>query len=108
VLEENMYAIIRTGGKQYQVSPGERVRVEKLAGAIGDTVEIDDVLLVADGDEVKVGQPVLQGVKVSARIVEQDKAKKVLVFKKKRRKGYRVKRGHRQPFTALEINGISA
>jgi len=103
-----MYAIIRTGGKQYQVSPGERVRVEKLAGAIGDTVEIDDVLLVADGDEVKVGQPVLQGVKVSARIVEQDKAKKVLVFKKKRRKGYRVKRGHRQPFTALEINGISA
>lgn len=103
-----MYAIIRTGGKQYQVSPGERVRVEKLAGAVGDTVEIDDVLLVADGDEIKVGQPVLEGVKVSARIVEQDKAKKILVFKKKRRKGYRVKRGHRQPYTALEIKDISA
>lgn len=103
-----MYAIIRTGGKQYQVAPGERVRVEKLAGDVGDTVEIDDVLLVADGGEIKVGQPVLEGAKVSARIVEQDKAKKVLVFKKKRRKGYRVKRGHRQPYTALEIKEISA
>lgn len=103
-----MYAIIRTGGKQYQVAPGERVRVEKLAGDVGETVEIADVLLVAEGDDVKIGRPVLDGVKVSARIVEQDKAKKVLVFKKKRRKGYRVKRGHRQPYTDLEIKEISA
>ena len=103
-----MYAIIRTGGKQYQVAPGERVRVEKLAGEIGDTVELADVLLVADGEDVKIGQPVVDGAKVTAQIVEQDKAKKVLVFKKKRRKGYRVKRGHRQPYTALEIKEISA
>jgi len=103
-----MYAIIRTGGKQYQVAPGERVRVEKLAGAVGDTIELSDVLLVADGENVTVGQPVVSGAKVMARIVEQDKAKKVLVFKKKRRKGYRVKNGHRQHFTALEIKEISA
>lgn len=101
-----MYAIIRTGGKQYQVAPGERLRVEKLAGEIGDTVELDEVLLVADGGEIKVGQPVVEGAKVTARIVEQDKAKKINVFKKKRRKGYRLMKGHRQPFTALEIKEI--
>jgi len=103
-----MYAIVRTGGKQYQITAGDQVRVEKLAGEVGDTVELADVLLVADGDDVKIGQPVLEGAKVTARIVEQDKAKKVLVFKKKRRKGYQVKRGHRQPYTALEIKEITA
>lgn len=103
-----MYAIIRTGGKQYQVAPGERLRVEKLTGDVGDTVELTDVLLVADDAEVKVGQPVVEGAKVTAQIVEQGKAKKVLIFKKKRRKGYQVKRGHRQHFTALEIKDISA
>jgi len=102
-----MYAIIRTGGKQYQVAPGERLRVEKLDGNIGDNIEIADVLMVADGDSIKVGQPVLEGAKVSAKIVEQDKAKKVVVFQKKRRAGHRVKNGHRQPFTSLEIQGIT-
>ncbi len=101
------YAIIRTGGKQYQVSAGSRVRVEKIAGNVGDTVELKDVLAVFDGDNAKIGQPTVEGAVVVARIVEQDKAKKVLVFKKKRRKGYRVKRGHRQMYTALEISGIS-
>ena len=108
VVEATMYAIVRTGGKQYQVAPGERLRVEKLAGDIGETVELTDVLLVADGEEVKIGQPVVEGAKVTAQIVEQDKAKKVLVFKKKRRKGYKVKRGHRQHYTGLEIKDISA
>ncbi|MFZ5774695.1 MAG: 50S ribosomal protein L21 [Thermodesulfobacteriota bacterium] len=103
-----MYAIIRTGGKQYQVAPGERVRVEKLAGNVGDTVELSDVLMVADGDNVTIGQPVVSGAKVMARIVEQDRGKKVLVFKRKRRKGYRVMNGHRQDYTALEIKEISA
>jgi len=102
-----MYAIIRTGGKQYQVAPGERLRVEKLDGNIGDSIEIADVLMVADGDSIKVGQPVLEGAKVSAKIVEQDKAKKIVVFQKKRRAGHRVKNGHRQPFTSLEIQGIT-
>jgi large subunit ribosomal protein L21 len=102
-----MYAIIRTGGKQYQVSSGERLRVEKIDGNVGDSVELSEVLMVGDGEDVKIGQPTLEGAKVTARIVEQGKAKKVLVFKKKRRKGYRVKRGHRQLFTALEIGEIS-
>lgn len=108
VSEEDMYAIIRTGGKQYQVAPGARVRVEKLAGEIGETVELTEVLLVADGDKVTVGQPVVAGAKVTARIVEQDKDKKVLVFKKKRRKGYQRMQGHRQAFTGLEVQQISA
>ena len=103
-----MYAIIRTGGKQYQVAAGDTVRVEKLKGEVGDTIEISDVLLVADGDNVKVGQPLVEGAKVIARIAEQGRAKKILVFKKKRRKGYQVKNGHRQQFTALSIEEIAA
>lgn len=103
-----MYAIIRTGGKQYQVAAGDTLRVEKLQGNVGDTVELSDVLLVADGDDIKIGRPVVDGAKVVARIAEQGKAKKVLVFKKKRRTGYQVKRGHRQQFTALKIEEISA
>ncbi|MEJ2690305.1 MAG: 50S ribosomal protein L21 [Deltaproteobacteria bacterium] len=103
-----MYAVIRTGGKQYQVAPGQRFRVEKLAGNVGDTVELDDVLLIVDGEKVSVGRPVVDGAKVTAKIVEQGKDKKVVVFKKKRRKGYRLKQGHRQQYTALEIQQISA
>jgi large subunit ribosomal protein L21 len=103
-----MYAIVRTGGKQYQVACGDRLRVEKLAGNIGDTVELDDVLMVVEGEEVKVGQPQLENAKVVAKIAEQDRAKKVIVFKKKRRKGYRLRKGHRQSFTALQIVEISA
>jgi len=103
-----MYAIVRTGGKQYQVACGDQLRVEKLEGNVGDHVDLTDVLLVADGEDVKVGQPVLEGAKVVAKIAEQGRAKKVLVFKKKRRKGYRVKRGHRQFYTALKIEEISA
>lgn len=103
-----MYAIVRTGGKQYQVAAGDKLRVEKLQGSVGDTVELSDILMVVDGDDVKIGQPVVDGAKVVAKIMEQGKADKVLVFKKKRRKGYRVKRGHRQPYTALTIEKISA
>ncbi len=103
-----MYAIIRTGGKQYQVAAGDTVRVEKLEGEVGDTVELTDVLMIVNGGDVKVGQPVVDGAKVVAKIVEQGKAKKVIVFKKKRRKGYRVTRGHRQHFTALTIEEITA
>jgi large subunit ribosomal protein L21 len=102
------YAIIRTGGKQYQVSAGSLVRVEKLSGNVGDTVELKDVLALIDGDNAQIGQPNVEGAVVKATIVEQDRARKVLVFKKKRRKGYRVKRGHRQMFTALKISDISA
>ncbi len=103
-----MYAIIRTGGKQYQVSCGDQVRVEKLEGSVGDSVDLNEVLMVVDGEEVKVGQPVLEGARVTAKIAEQGKGKKVIVFKKKRRKGYRLKKGHRQSYTALKIEEISA
>ena len=78
-----MYAIIRTGGKQYQVAAGDKLRVEKLQGDVGDTIELSDILMVVDGDDVKIGQPVIDGAKVVAKITEQGKADKVIVFKKK-------------------------
>ena len=102
-----MYAIIKTGGKQYQVSSGDQLRVEKLEGDVGDTVELDSVLLVADGDQVTVGTPLVENAKVTATIAEQGKAKKIKVFKRKRRKGYRLMRGHRQSYTALKIAEIN-
>ncbi|MBU0942989.1 MAG: 50S ribosomal protein L21 [Proteobacteria bacterium] len=103
-----MYAIVRTGGKQYQVTSGDRLRVEKLEGNVGDTVELTDVLMVVDGDKTLVGRPVVESAKVVATIAEQGKAKKVIIFKKKKRKGYRLKKGHRQFYTALQIQEISA
>ncbi len=103
-----MYAIIRTGGKQYQVTAGDTLKVEKIQGEVGDTIEIKDVLLIADGDNVTVGQPLVDGAKVTAKIAEQGRAKKILVFKKKKRKGYQVKNGHRQQYTALTIEEVAA
>lgn len=103
-----MYAIVRTGGKQYQVACGDQLRVEKLTGNIGDTVDLTDVLMVVNGEEVTVGQPVVEGAKVVAKIAEQGRGKKIIIFKKKRRKGYRLKQGHRQSYTALKIEEISA
>ncbi|MCK9173748.1 MAG: 50S ribosomal protein L21 [Desulforhopalus sp.] len=102
-----MYAIIRTGGKQYQVACGDQLRVEKLEGNIGDSVDLADVLLVADGEDVTVGKPVVANAKVTAKIAEQGREKKIIVFKKKKRKGYRLKHGHRQSYTALKIEDIS-
>jgi len=102
-----MYAVIKTGGKQYRVSQGDRIRVEKLDGEVGTSLEFDDVLMIG-GDKVVVGTPNVEGAKVTAEITGQDKAKKVIVFKMKRRKGYRRKQGHRQPYTDLKITGINA
>ena len=103
-----MYAIVRTGGKQYQVEAGDTLRVEKLQGEVGDTVELAEVLLVVDGESVPIGQPQVDGAKVVAKIVEQGRHKKVIVFKKRKRQGYQVKNGHRQMYTALTIETISA
>jgi large subunit ribosomal protein L21 len=103
-----MYAVISTGGKQYRVAEGQTVRVEKVPGDVGTSVSFDRVLMLSDGQVVKVGQPIVQGASVSGRIVEQGKAKKIIVFKFKRRKRYRKKRGHRQHFTALKIDKILA
>ena len=103
-----MYAVVKTGGKQYRVSAGQTVRVEKIDGAIGDTVELNEVLLVAGEGEPKIGLPMVAGAAVKAEIVEQGRAKKIIVFKKKRRKGYHKKQGHRQYYTSLRITEISA
>lgn len=103
-----MYAIVRTGGKQYQVAQGELLRVEKLAGQVGETIELPEVLFVADGEQVKIGQPVVEGARVTATIMAHGKGKKVLVFKKKRTQGYQKMHGHRQNYTALRIDAISA
>lgn len=102
-----MYAVIKTGGKQYRVAQGDKVRVEKLPGNVGDNVTLDQVLLVSSGEGVKVGAPIVGGAKVEAKIVAQDRSPKIIIFKFRRRKNYRRKTGHRQPFTALEITGIS-
>ena len=103
----NMYAVVATGGKQYKIKEGETLRIEKVDGNVGDTFTFDKVLLVADGDNLAIGQPALGGAMVSAHIVEQGKSKKILVFKYKRRKRYRRKQGHRQPFTAVKIDNIA-
>jgi large subunit ribosomal protein L21 len=97
------YAVIRTGGKQYRVAPGELVRVESIAAARGETVELDEVLLTSTGGTVRIGTPTVAGVRVTAKVVEQGKAKKILVFKMKRRKNERRKRGHRQRVTTLRV-----
>lgn len=102
-----MYAVISTGGKQYRVSEGDKLRVEKLAGDVGAKVEFGEVLMVG-GDKVAIGKPFVAGAKVVAEIVAQDRAKKVIVFKFRRRKNYRRKNGHRQPYTELKVTGISA
>ena len=102
-----MYAVIKTGGKQYRVSEGSRLRVEKLPGAAGDKVELSEVLMLG-GEKLVVGKPIVAGAKVNAEIVTQGRDKKVIVFKIRRRKRYRRKNGHRQPFTELKITGISA
>ena len=103
-----MYAVIKSGGKQYRVAPGQTVRVEKIEGGLGDVVSLKEVLLVSDGENLKVGQPVLADAEVVATIVEQHQAKKILVFRKKRRKGYTKIQGHRQKYTALRVQEIKA
>ena len=101
-----MQAVIKTGGKQYKVSPGEVIRVERLDGEPGSELELSEVLMVVDGDNVSVGDPVLENASVKVKLVGHGKAKKVVVFKKKRRKGYKVKRGHRQLFSTIEIQEV--
>jgi large subunit ribosomal protein L21 len=100
-----MFAVFKTGGKQYRVKAGDTVRVEKLPGNVGDAIAFDQVLLVG-GETLKLGRPLVGGAKVEAKITAQDLGKKVIIFKFRRRKNYRRKTGHRQPFTALQITGI--
>ena len=101
-----MYAVIQTGGKQYRVSPGDQIQVEKLPAMAGDTVTFEKVLLTSDGESVKVGTPYVEGSKVIGRIVRQAKAKKIVVLKYKRRKNYKRKKGHRQHISLVKIEKI--
>ncbi len=102
-----MYAVFKTGGKQYRVGAGDRLRVEKVAGNVGDAVTFDEVLLVQGaGEAMKLGRPLVGGAKVEAKIVAQELGPKIVIFKFRRRKNYRRKTGHRQPYTALEIMNI--
>jgi large subunit ribosomal protein L21 len=103
-----MYAVVNSGGKQYKVQQGDLLRVEKLSGDVGSPVTFDRVMMYSDGESVSVGQPLLDSVAVEGHIVEQGKAKKIIVFKYKRRKRFRRKNGHRQEFTAVLIDSIKA
>lgn len=103
-----MYAIIKTGGKQYKVSEGDVITVEKLAANEGDAVVFDNVLTVVNDGDVKVGTPVVEGAKVTGKVEAQGKAKKILVFKYKAKSNYRKRQGHRQPFTKVVIEKIEA
>ena len=102
-----MFAVVKTGGKQYKVSEGDVIQVEKLAGEVGTAITLDQVLMVGEDEDVQVGSPMLDGNQVTAEITEQLKDKKIIVFKKKRRKNYRRKNGHRQLVTRLKITKIS-
>ena len=101
-----MFAVLSTGGKQYKVSQGDLIEVEKLESIAGETVTLDQVLMVGEGEDIEVGAPFVSGCKVTGEVVEQRKGVKIIVFKKKRRKKYRRKNGHRQLFTQLKITEI--
>ena len=102
-----MYAVIVTGGKQYKVSEGDTLFIEKLTAEEGEAVTFDQVLMVGDGENVTVGAPAVAGATVEAKVLKNGKAKKIYVFKMKRKKNYRRKKGHRQPFTKIEITKIN-
>ncbi|NOG31776.1 50S ribosomal protein L21 [Halomonas sp. TBZ9] len=103
-----MYAVIKSGGKQYRVQEGQTLKLEKLEIPTGEIIEFDEVLLVADGDDVTVGAPLVEGAKVSAEIVDHGRAKKINIIKFRRRKHSMKRQGHRQWFTEVKITGISA
>ena len=103
-----MYAIIKTGGKQYRVQEGDMIRIEKIDGQSDEQIEFNEVLAVSKDDKMAVGTPTIEGAKVIGKVVEQGKAKKIIVFKYKPKKDYRKKQGHRQPYTKVMIEKIEA
>jgi large subunit ribosomal protein L21 len=102
-----MFAVIKSGGKQYRVTPGQTIRLEKMAGEVGSKVKLSEVLLVDNDGNISVGAPLVANASIEATVVEHDRSKKILVFKKKRKKQYRRTRGHRQDFTAVRIDKIT-
>jgi large subunit ribosomal protein L21 len=105
--DRNMYAVVKTGGKQYRVSAGEKLRVERLAADVGQEIVLDQVLAVVDGETFKTGTPLVAGAKISAKVLAHGRGDKVRIFKLKRRKHYRKSQGHRQNYTEIEILGIA-
>ncbi|MBU0528423.1 50S ribosomal protein L21 [bacterium] len=101
-----MYAIVNIAGKQYKVAEGDKLKVARLTSEVGDKVNFDNVLLTDDGKDIKIGKPAVKGALVSAEILEHGRLKKILVYKKKRRKGYQRKNGHRQDFSSIKVNSI--
>ena len=105
---EGTYAVVKTGGKQYRVSPGTKVTVEKLTGDVGSVIELAPVLMTSDGSNTKIGTPILTGASVKAKIVAHEKGEKVVIYKKRRRKGYTKKQGHRQLQTIVVVESINS
>jgi large subunit ribosomal protein L21 len=103
-----MYAVIRTGGKQYRVASGEKLKVEQIAVDVGSQIVLDEVLMVADGDNVALGAPLISGATVMAKVIAHGRGDKVRIFKMRRRKHYRKSQGHRQNYTEIEILGIAS
>ena len=103
-----MYAVIKTGGKQYRVAAGEKIKIEQIPADVGAEISLDQVLMVGEGDTVKVGTPLVAGAMVTAKVVAQGRHPKVNIFKMRRRKHYQKHQGHRQNFTEIEISGIKA
>ena len=103
-----MYAVVKTGGKQYRVSGGQKVKVEQLLADVGAEITLDQVLAVGEGESVKIGSPMLAGASVTAKVISQGRHPKVTIFKMRRRKHYQKHQGHRQNFTEIEISGIAA
>ena len=101
-----MYAIFRACGRQYEARPGHTVKLEKIPGEVGESVVLDEVLFFSDGDQVRIGQPLVEGIAVQGKIVEHGRLSKIVIFKHKRRKDYRKKQGHRQSFTAIRVEAI--
>ncbi len=102
-----MYAIFRTGGKQFRAEPGATLRIPNIAAEPGDTIEFTEVLLGADGDQYKIGAPLVDGAAITAEVVKHGKGEKIIIFKHKRRKNYRRKAGHRQQYTEVRVNEIN-
>jgi large subunit ribosomal protein L21 len=102
-----MYAVVKTGGKQYRVSAGEKLKVEQIAADVGAEIVLDQVLFLGDGDDVKLGSPLIDGAAVTAKVVGHGRGEKIRIFKMRRRKHYRKSQGHRQNFTEIEILGIT-
>mgnify|MGYP003493674433 CR=1 FL=1 len=102
-----MYAVIKTGGKQYRVAPGENIKIEQLQADVGATIVLDQVLMVADGEAVKVGTPTVAGAQVSATVVSHGRGPKIRIFKMRRRKHYQKTQGHRQNYTEIRVDAIN-